>query len=162
MMIFKRWSAIKRLRSTKLLVMDCDGTITDGILPGKRFCTKDGCGIRLLKLEKAVVSGDEFDPEEIRARHLGINHLRLGAQDKWKVVQELADCLGINYKDICYIGDDINDLECIKKCGVGVAVGDAVREVKRAADITTRKAGGHGAIRELTDLIRSVQNESLH
>jgi 3-deoxy-D-manno-octulosonate 8-phosphate phosphatase (KDO 8-P phosphatase) len=137
--------------------MDCDGTITDGILPGKRFCTKDGCGIRTFNGEKAIISGDEFDPEDIRASHLGIKHIKLGVANKWETVKKLSEDLGINYNEVCYIGDDINDLECIMNCGVGVAVHDAVREVRHAADITTKKDGGHGAIRELTDMIRRSQ-----
>ena len=154
MRLVKRWSAIKRLHSIQLLIMDCDGTITDGILPGKRFCTKDGCGIRTFDGEKAIISGDQFDPEDIRARHLGIKHIRLGVKDKWEEVKKLSADLEIDYDRICYIGDDINDLECIMNCGVGVAVHDAVQEVKKAADIVTKKDGGHGAIRELTDMIR--------
>lgn len=155
-----RWGAVYGLRSVSLLVMDCDGTITDGMLPGKRFNTKDGYGIRTLNIEKAIISGDTFDPDILRVKHLGIGHVYTGVMNKWRAVKTLAEKLGIDIRDVCYIGDDINDLECIRNCGVGVAVHDAVKEVRLAADIVTKKPGGRGAVRELTDLIRRSKHES--
>jgi 3-deoxy-D-manno-octulosonate 8-phosphate phosphatase (KDO 8-P phosphatase) len=156
-MILKKWGVVDRLRLISLLVMDVDGTMTDGDINHRRFDVHDGYGIVTLNMKKAMISGHSDFEIYKRADQLGIQFVYLGIKDKVTIISQLVKELGINYDNICYIGDDLNDLECIRVCGVGVAVHDAMKEVRQAAGIVTRKNGGHGAIRELTDFIRKVQ-----
>lgn len=148
-------SIAKRLCSVSLLVMDVDGTMTDGDVYHKRFDAHDGYGLARLRKLKAIISG--YDDQIIykRAEQLGIDFVMTGIDNKPKALDQLLKRLQIGYEKVCYIGDDLNDLECIKKAGVGVAVRDAVKEVRKAADYITKNKGGHGAIRELTDMMES-------
>lgn len=149
-----RWSVVKRLRSISLLVMDCDGTMTDGDVNHRRFDVHDGYGLMNLKIPKAIISGYAEEDIYKRAKQLDIDYAYLGVSDKAEALEQLVKKLGIEYEQVCYIGDDLNDLECIRKCGVGIAVHDAAREIRKAADWITKNNGGHGAIRELTDMMR--------
>jgi len=129
-----RWSVAKRLRSILLLVMDCDGTMTDGDVNHRRFDIHDGMGLANLRIQKAIISGYKDEDIYKRAKQLDIDHAYLGIDNKLQAMDQLVKKLEIKYEQVCFIGDDLNDLECIKKAGIGVAVHDAVKEVRKAAD----------------------------
>lgn len=153
MMISKRWGVTKKLRSIELLIMDCDGTLTNGQLPEKQFDVKDGYGLKNLQIKKAIISGDFSELVKARANHLGIDYVYLGVHDKLFVMQLLVKLLGLTQDQVCYVGDDVNDLACIMWAGLGIAVNDSHKVVKQYANYVTRAKGGCGAIREVCDMI---------
>lgn len=148
------WRWVLDTHSIKLLVMDCDGTLTDGDVRNRKFNVKDGYGLKNLNIEKAIIT--MYDDEALRdfAKRTGINHIGIGYEDKLIALNELMLKYKITYDEICYIGDDLNDLSCIEKAGIGIAVRDAVSQLKKKADYVTRKKGGAGAIREVIELLK--------
>ena len=149
----------------KLLIMDVDGTLTDGkiyMAPSgeamKAFNIKDGYAIAHMLPEMGVVpviiTGRKSLIVENRAKELGIAELHQGVSDKLKKLKEVADKYGVTSDEIAYIGDDLNDLDCMKYCGFSACPADAVEEVKQTAGYTTRAIAGSGAVREFIEFIR--------
>ena len=154
----------------KLLVMDVDGTLTDGKIymsaQGelfKAFDIKDGCGIHDL-LPKAgiiplVITARESKIVENRCRELGIVHCYQGCRDKEAKLVELAKQFGLHadesgvYRQIAYVGDDIIDIPCMRRCGVVGCPADAAGEVKQIAAFVSGKNGGNGAVREFIEWV---------
>jgi len=93
----------------------------------------------------------------VRAAELGIELVRQGHEEKLPVVRQIVDDLGLAPEQLCYIGDDLPDLACIRFAGVGAAPADGANEVRAAATLTTRAAGGAGAVRELIETILKAQ-----
>lgn len=150
----------------KLFVTDCDGCLTDGGMyysengdELKKFHTRDGMGFQLLRskgIKTAVITGENRELNRRRADKLHIDYLKMGVQDKLPVLKALCAELGISLKNTLYIGDDVNDLDCIVQAGIGVAVANAENKVKQNADYITRVPGGQGAIREIVNMIVEV------
>ena len=152
------------MKKIKYLIMDVDGTLTDGkIYMGntgelcKAFNTKDGCGIHDLAIPAGIVpviiTGRTSKILENRCKEIGITELYQGILDKAKKLKQLL--AGQSYKEVAYIGDDINDLSCmrlIKSDGgmVGCPI-DAAEEVKDIADFISNQKGGEGAVREFIE-----------
>ena len=153
----------KVLAGVRLVALDVDGVLTDGRfylsdegIETKAFSTRDGFGIRRLLaagVEVAVISGRASRAVERRMQDLGVHHVFLGCADKVAAFDELTDRLGIEARECVYIGDDIPDLPVLRKVGYSVAVADAAQALRSSCDYTTRAAGGHGAVRELCDLV---------
>lgn len=148
----------------KLLVMDVDGTLTDGcIYTGsngemmKAFDVKDGYAIKhilpKLGIIPAIITGRRSDIVACRARELDIEELYQGVADKSRVLQELAAKYRISLEEVAYIGDDLNDLACMKLCGLTACPKDAVEAVRLCANVVCKRNGGHGAVRELIDFL---------
>ena len=148
----------------KLLVMDVDGTLTDGkIYMGangevmKAFDVKDGYAIVNMLPEHRVVpviiTGRRSEIVENRASELGIKELHQGVQDKLPKLIEIAAKYNVNQSAIAYIGDDLTDLTCIKLCGMSACPRDAVDEVKQRVNYVCEHDGGHGAVREFVEYI---------
>lgn len=143
-----------------------DGTLTDGgiFLDGagrewKRFDIQDGMGLARLQksgVEVALLSGRHSEATAVRARELGIREVVNGVTEKLPVLQFLCRSRGIPPEEVCYVGDDLNDIECIRWSGLGVAVRNAKIEVKAAADWITPSSGGKGAVREVADRILAL------
>ena len=149
----------------KLLVMDVDGTLTDGkIYMGengevmKAFNVKDGYAIAHMLPEMGIIpviiTGRKSKIVENRAKELGITELYQGVGDKLAVLKNVAEKYNVSPDEIAYIGDDINDLDCIEYCGVTACPADAVEEVKRIATYVCKKNGRDGAVREYIDNIK--------
>jgi len=155
----------KKLKNLKitLLILDVDGVLTDGKIhysdngtETKSFNVKDGYGLRQLlknKIDIAIISGKKSKATQIRMKDLGIKYVYLGIKDKTKPFEELKKKLKVKNENIAYIGDDMPDLTVMEQIGFSVAVADAVPEVLKAADYTTKQKGGKGAVREICDLI---------
>lgn len=149
----------------KLLVLDVDGTLTDGsvYMDGeghefKRFDIQDGMGIVMLKregIEVAIISGRFSASTDQRARDLGLSFVFNGVKDKLATLMSLSEKLSLKADEVAYMGDDINDIDCIKWAGFGIAVSNARLEVKEIADYVTKSPGGQGAVREVADLLLS-------
>jgi YrbI family 3-deoxy-D-manno-octulosonate 8-phosphate phosphatase len=147
----------------ELILSDVDGVMTDGginILDDGRqfvkFHIRDGMGVRLWReagKRFGIVTGRNLEAIRRRAADLWLDIVRLGIDDKLPAVDELAAELGVTRDQVCYIGDDLLDLETIRAVGLGVAVADAVEDVRRAATYTTSVPGGHAAVREVIELI---------
>lgn len=142
----------------KMFVIDVDGTLTDGrIYIGgngevmKAFDVKDGYGIVQIKNQGVVpviITGRESDIVRQRAEELGITELYQGVADKLQKLKEVAEKYRCVPDEIAYMGDDLNDLECIQYCGITACPADAVEGVKKNVVYVCREKGGRGAIRE--------------
>jgi YrbI family 3-deoxy-D-manno-octulosonate 8-phosphate phosphatase len=161
----------KDLKSIKLLVMDVDGTLTDcGMYYSangeelKRFSTRDGMGITLLKsnnIETAIITSEESQIAKSRANKLKIGHVILGCKNKTEALKELALKLNLNLNEIAYIGDDINDENVMNICGYSACPSDAVQTILNTADYVCEHKGGNGAVREFCELILTSQDKSI-
>ena len=157
-------------RGIKLLLMDCDGVLTDGRLyysaggeEMKVFDVKDGQG--LVSWHKAgfssgIISGRQSGIVDLRAANLGVGFVHQGVEDKLQAfLAVLSEAFITDPMEVAYIGDDIPDIPLMNKVGLPVAVGDAVAETKAAALYVTKAIGGRGAVRELTDLLLSAKDD---
>jgi len=151
-----------------LVAFDVDGVLTDGRfwlsddgVESKAFNTQDGFGIRQLLragLEVAVISGRQSNAVEKRMSELGVTHVILGCGNKVAAFQSLIDKLGIEASNTVYVGDDVPDIPLLRRAGLAIAVANAVAEVKAECALTTAASGGHGAVREICDLILESRN----
>ena len=147
----------------KLLVLDVDGVMTDGriILDDagvqyKAFHVRDGHGIKMLiwaGVDVAIITGRKSEVLLRRAEELGIKHVYQRSFNKLETFAELKALLGVQDSESAFVGDDIVDLPVMRRVGLAVAVADAESEVTERAHLVTRRAGGRGAVREVTDLI---------
>lgn len=144
---------------TRVLFLDVDGTLTDGgIILGerddlRRFHAHDGVGIKLAMLagiEVIFLSARENAAAERRAKELGARAV-LGAARKHEHVVRLCAELSCPPADAAFVGDDLQDISGMKACGLAIAVGDAVTEVKNVAHHVTVRNGGRGAVREAVE-----------
>jgi len=159
----------KRAARIKLLLMDCDGVLTDGRVwlfedgeEQKGFHTRDGLGIELLHragLRSGIISGRSSTAVQKRAQGLGMSFVIQGCEDKQKAFGEILDQAGVENLEVAYIGDDLNDIPLMLQSGLAVAVADAVLETREHAHYTTSAAGGFGAVREVIELILKAQGQ---
>jgi len=157
----------RRAARIKLLLMDCDGVLTDGriwLLDGddeqKSFNARDGLGLKLLHkagLQSGIISGRASKAVELRARGLGMEFLYQGCDDKIKAFEEILAKAALIESQVAYLGDDLTDIPLIKRVGFGVAVGDAAPETRSVAHYVTKAVGGSGAIREVVESILKSQ-----
>jgi len=152
----------EKLENIKLLILDVDGTLTDGGVyvteDGKQFKkynAKDGLGIKeLVKtgFEVGIISHSMIsEMVTSRANALGIQNCYVGSENKVKVLEEWCLRLNIKKDQIAFIGDDINDLEIMQTVGVSACPSDAHSKIMQIADIILQKKGGEGAVREFID-----------
>ena len=148
----------------KLIVMDVDGTLTDGkIYMGengeimKAFSIKDGYAIAHMLPEMGIlpviITGRKSKIVENRAKELGITELYQGISNKLDKLKEVATKYNGTPEEIAYIGDDLNDLECIEYCGFTACPADAVDEIKNKVDFICKFDGSKGAVREFIGII---------
>jgi len=157
----------ERARRIKLLLMDCDGVLTDGRLwltsdgdEQKAFHARDGQGISLLHragLRTGIITGRTSSAVDRRAQDLKMSYVRQYAKDKIKALDEILADAGVARDECAYIGDDVADIPVMRRVGFAVAVSDAVEETKQAAHYVTALKGGQGAVREVCDLILKAQ-----
>ena len=160
MNLIEKFFIKKKISSIKLVVLDVDGVLTDGNLyidskgnETKRFNVKDGLGIKLLqdaKIEIAVISGGKSDSTIQRLKNLEIKYYFFDAKNKLIVLQELKKNLKLKDSEVLYVG---NDLVMKKYVGLFVVPKDAVKHLKKSANIILSKNGGCGAVRELSEII---------
>ena len=157
----------RRAARVKLLLMDCDGVLTDGRITllengdeEKSFHTRDGHGIVLFHragLSSGIISGRTSSLVERRARELGMRYVRQGTWDKIKDFDELLAEAGATEHEVAFVGDDVTDIPLMQRSELAIAVADAVPETRAAAHYVTELPGGHGAVREVTELILKAQ-----
>lgn len=146
--------------------MDVDGTLTDGKLyigdqgeVFKKFDVKDGYGIhdllRQYDIIPMIITGRQSKILEYRANELGISHLFQGVKDKIGLLKGLAEQYSLSLQEISFIGDDLNDIECMKMCGLSGCPSDAVSEVRKIVDYISPRQGGDGAVRDFIEYVIS-------
>ncbi|HIJ43625.1 MAG TPA: HAD hydrolase family protein [Rhodospirillaceae bacterium] len=158
---------LRRLATVKLLSLDVDGVLTDGGLyfaddgsQLRRFNVKDGEGIkRLLKaaVEVVVISASQAEAILKRGESLGLEHVRIGVEDKLAVLSALCSELAIELAEVAHMGDDFNDLPVLEAVGLPLSVADAMPEVRERALYVTERGGGEGAVREICDLLLAAR-----
>jgi len=156
-----------KIKSIKLVATDVDGTLTDGgmyyTVKGdimKKFHARDGMGVNLLKRRNVptVLITKEMNPITKKwAKNMNIKKVYDGIKEKEKLLKPLCSEFKIKPEEICYIGDDVNDVELIKNVGLSACPADAEDIVKKESDIILSVTGGKGALREIVDLILAVK-----
>ena len=151
----------RRLADVQLLLLDCDGVLTDGGVTWgddgverKTFHIRDGLGIRAWQQaggRTGIITGRSSGIVERRAAELGIAFVRQGVDDKVAAAAEIIAACGLSWEQTAFMGDDLPDLPVVTRCGVGAAVADACPELAAAAAVVTRLPGGRGAVRELIE-----------
>jgi 3-deoxy-D-manno-octulosonate 8-phosphate phosphatase (KDO 8-P phosphatase) len=148
----------------KLFVMDVDGTLTDGTINigcdglevFKVFNTKDGHMLKhLIKCKTCIITGRESIITSLRAKELKIDYVFQNKLNKYYVLDSLRSSLKLEWNEIAYIGDDINDLECMEKCVSGCP-NDSVKEIKNISQFVSAFNGGHGAVRDFYEYLKSI------
>ena len=147
----------------KVVFLDVDGVLTDGGLyfsetgeSLKRFSTLDGHGIKLLLqagITPVIITGRDSTPLRLRLQALGIEHAHFGCEEKHPVAQSVLDSLGLNWSQAAAMGDDWPDLPVMQASAFACAPRNAHAEVLAVAHFVTQARGGHGAARELCDLL---------
>jgi 3-deoxy-D-manno-octulosonate 8-phosphate phosphatase (KDO 8-P phosphatase) len=160
---------IDRAAKIRLLICDVDGVLTNGQLfftptgdELKGFHARDGHGIKLVQragIETAVISGRRSPAVALRMESLGVRHVYQGHEHKLAAFEELTAKLGLAPEQACFIGDDLLDLTLLRRVGLAIAVADAHFSIRTAVHYTTQTPGGHGAVREVCDLILHAQNK---
>lgn len=147
----------------KILVLDVDGTLTDGKINisdngelFKSFSVKDGYGIIQANKNNVIpiiITGRNSIITGNRCEELGIKHIYQGIDNKKELLIQLSKDMQFSLEEVAYIGDDLNDLDCMKVCGLVGCPNDAVEGVKKIAHFISKYKGGEGAVREFIDYI---------
>jgi 3-deoxy-D-manno-octulosonate 8-phosphate phosphatase (KDO 8-P phosphatase) len=155
------------LKKIRVVVMDVDGVLTDGRIiidsngvETKNFDVQDGFGIVFLKrcgIRTAIISARESGVVAYRAQDLKIDKFYVGVYPKRSAYENMLEEFKVKDEEVCYIGDDLADLSLMRRCGVGIAVANAVFEIKQIAAYVTARQGGRGAVREVIELILQAQ-----
>ena len=158
---------VEKIKPIRLIAFDVDGIFTDGGLylsdsgeEFKRFNSLDGHGLKMLKasgVELAIITGRTSRCVEMRAKNLGITHVYQGIAKKWGAMQDLLGKLQLAPEMAAFMGDDVVDLPAMRRVGLALTVPNASPSVLDFAHYTTKHEGGHGAVREVCELIMSAQ-----
>lgn len=149
------------MRKIKYLIIDVDGTMTDGGIyydsygnELKKFCSKDAAGYFVCKklgIKTIVISGRECNATKRRMEELGIDFLYQGVNDKKVFIETLLKNNNISKEDLGYIGDDLNDYESMKLAGFIACPKNGCKEVKKISDYVSLYDGGDGAVRDIIE-----------
>jgi N-acylneuraminate cytidylyltransferase len=150
----------------KLFLTDCDGCLTDGCMyyseygdELKKFHTRDGVGFALLKqrgIITGIITSENVKLNRRRAEKMKLDILEQGCKDKLTAIIRICEEYGIEMENVCYIGDDINDIDAIKAVGYGCCPADAMPAVKKVANYVAKVEGGKGVIRQVAEKIIST------
>ncbi len=155
---------LKKASKIKLLLTDVDGVLTDtGVYYSadgellKRFSIRDGMGIERLRsvagIETGIITREDTKIVSSRAKKLKITELHLGVMDKTAVLDDIVVRKNLSTSEIAFIGDDTNDLGIMERVGLSACPNDATKFAKEIADVIVESNGGHGAVRDLCELI---------
>jgi 3-deoxy-D-manno-octulosonate 8-phosphate phosphatase (KDO 8-P phosphatase) len=163
--------ALRRAKPVRVLLMDVDGTMTPGyvclqtfpdgsVAEMKMFHAHDGAGIKLasiMGIRTGLITGRDSPATARRAREASMEFVIQGQPKKLESYKAILTRAGVTDEEVAYVGDDLPDLPILERVGLGVAVANAVVEVKRAAHYVTLAKGGEGAVREVVELILKAQ-----
>jgi 3-deoxy-D-manno-octulosonate 8-phosphate phosphatase (KDO 8-P phosphatase) len=155
------------MKDLKAIVLDVDGVLTDGGVwwgpngeEWKRFCFADIMGVSLAKksgLVVALISGEDSPLVDRFAAKMNIVDIEKNCKDKARALRSFAERCGLSLREICFMGDDVNDLGAMEITGLAAAPASAVPVVLNQAAFVATKHGGNGAVRELVDAILSAK-----
>ena len=159
----------EKLCKIKLLILDVDGVMTDGRIimddegrEIKNFNVRDGHGLKLIQrygIKVAILTGRQSKVVEHRAKDLEIKDVYQKVYNKKEVFDKILKKHKLSANDAAFIGDDIVDIPVLRRVGFSVAVADAADVVKKSVDYVTKNRGGHGAIREVCEMILQAQDK---
>jgi 3-deoxy-D-manno-octulosonate 8-phosphate phosphatase (KDO 8-P phosphatase) len=168
---------LARARKIKLFLMDVDGTLTDGgvcllssvaadgsvtasVSEMKVFNAKDGQGLSLantMGIKTGFITGRRSPAVAQRAKELKVTFVCLGQAKKTQAFQECVDKAGVSQEEVAYMGDDLPDIPLAQRAGLAISVADGADELKAVCHYVTRRLAGHGAAREVIELILKAQ-----
>lgn len=161
----------ERAAKIKWFFCDIDGTLTDGCVyyspEGellKKFSLRDGTGFFLLRqagIKTGFITTENSPIVGQRAKKLKIDKYIFGTHRKLEALQEFVGQAGLTLENIAFIGDELNDVKLLRACGLGIAVGDAVKQAKEAAGIVCEHKGGNGAFREAVEELLKLKGISI-
>jgi 3-deoxy-D-manno-octulosonate 8-phosphate phosphatase (KDO 8-P phosphatase) len=167
--VLARATLAERCLPIELLIVDVDGVLTDGVIAvddrgheTKHFHVRDGLAFALWHQagkHSAILSGRRAAAVDRRAAELKVPHVIQGVAEKAGPFRALLDQLGLVPRAACFIGDDLPDLPVLGAVGLAACPADAVEEVRRAAHLVTQAPGGHGAVREVVEIILKSQGK---
>jgi 3-deoxy-D-manno-octulosonate 8-phosphate phosphatase (KDO 8-P phosphatase) len=156
-----------RAKKIKVVIFDVDGVLTDGGLTigddgqeYKTFNTQDGLGMKLLKqsgVQMAIITGRSSKVVTQRAESTGVMHFYQGVDNKLEAFNDLISKLNIKPEEAAFMGDDVVDMPPMLRCGLAISVPAAPESVKQRSHYVTIKQAGHGAVREVCELIMQAQ-----
>ena len=159
----------EKLKGIKLLILDVDGVMTDGRIimddeghEIKNFNVRDGHGLKILqryRIKVAIITGRQSKVVEFRAKDLEIKDVYQKVFNKKDVFDKILKKHKLSPNATAFIGDDIVDIPVLRRVGFSVAVADAADVVKKSVDYVTQNRGGHGAIREVCEMILQAQDK---
>jgi len=166
-------AVLRRARRIRLLLMDVDGTMTDGgirllsapdgtVAEMVVFNGQDGVALKLMRragLRAGMITGRGSAAVAHRARELGMDFVAEKAHEKVPALEDILSRAQVRAEEAAYMGDDLPDLAVMERVGLAVAVANATPEVKRQAHYVTRASGGGGAVREVVELILRAQGK---
>jgi 3-deoxy-D-manno-octulosonate 8-phosphate phosphatase (KDO 8-P phosphatase) len=151
------------LKTIRAVALDVDGVLTDGGLwwgpngeEWKRFCFADIMGVSLARragLILALISGEDSPLVDRYAEKMLIRHVVKGCRDKAAALRDFAVAAGVGLSEVCFMGDDVNDLPAMAIAGFSAAPANAAQVVLERAKFVARAAGGSGAVRELIEAL---------
>jgi len=160
-------SLAERIKPLRLVAFDVDGVLTDGGLylsdsgeEFKRFNSLDGHGLKMLRnsgIELAIITGRTSRCVEMRAKNLGIARVYQGVEDKLAAMQSLLADMKLAPEQAAFMGDDVVDLPVMRRVGLALSVPAAPQIVRDHAHYISQRAAGHGAVREVCELILGGQ-----
>lgn len=168
---------LERARAIKLLLMDVDGTLTDGgvclisttaagddsetaVTEMKTFNAHDGQGLSLahtMGIQTGFITGRSSPAVIRRAKELKVTYVYLGQAKKQEAFEECMLKAGVSEREVAYVGDDLPDIPLARRAGLAVCVADGAPELAAVCHFTTRRPGGRGAVREVVELILKAQ-----
>lgn len=165
---FVKTNIKERAKKIKILLTDCDGVLTDGGMyysehgdEIKKFNTKDGMAVAKLRengIKFGIITGENINLVCRRAEKLKADVCYIGARDKLAALNEVCKKFNFSYNEIAYIGDDLNDLEVLRRVGLPCSVANGSLQAKQLAMYTTHIKGGEGAVREVAEVILTSKN----
>jgi YrbI family 3-deoxy-D-manno-octulosonate 8-phosphate phosphatase len=160
-------SITAKLKKIKLLALDVDGVLTDSGayysengVELKKFSIRDGMGMVLLRktgYKIAIITTENTKIAALRAQRLQVDDLYQGVTRKVDAIEDLMKKYSLTWDEIAFVGDDINDIPVMQKAGFAATPADATEINKKIAHYTTKAIGGHGAVREVCDLLLSLK-----
>nr|WP_320116402.1 HAD-IIIA family hydrolase [uncultured Desulfuromonas sp.] len=153
----------RSIEKIRLLLLDVDGVLTDGriiydnnAVESKAFHVRDGHGLKLLQragIKVGIITGRSSEVVSHRAAELGIEIVYQGAKNKLEPYEQILQDQGLSDQQVAYVGDDLVDLPILRRVGCSFTVADAVADIKPYVDYITTLPGGHGAVREVCDML---------
>lgn len=158
-----------KFKTVRAFILDVDGVLTDNSVHVtesgeqlRRMNIRDGLGLKIaLKngFPVCIITGGRSQGTIKRLSGLGIEHIYSGVEDKWPVFQQFLSAFNLKANEICYMGDDLPDLQILQKVGLATCPADAVAEIRMTVDYISPLAGGSGCVRDVVEKVLKVQDK---